>query len=218
MPTMEDWLVAIAAIVQAVAAVVIVVLTLRLAATAKSALATADKQAEASAAVIGEMTRDRLLAAVPVLNLTMNALEPANPNADQAETTLILTNTSTTPALNIRTSLSEAWEIGKGQEARLSIGTPVAMVGPGEQVEVPVNLGRFPPGQGPRFLHTDWVLINVEYQGLLGASIHQEWYWEPFEWAGAAEPAPGHGAKLVLYRMSGRSGVSGQNDIGWMRG
>jgi len=52
-------------------------------------------------------------------------------------------------------------------------------------------------------------------EGLLSAKVTEEWYWEPYEWEGMNEPVPGHGEKLVLYRV-GTSGADHQ-DISWRR-
>lgn len=211
-----DVILAAAAAVQAVSAVIIVVLTRRLSQTAKNALSASDRQAGAAAELIQEMRVDRHLTALPVLNIYLDAISL---DGDRPETTLYITNTSQHPAMNVRVGLAEAWDVGQAQEARIVTPTAVAIIGPGEVVEVPVDLSRFPRGQGARVLHTNWVLIDIHYQGLLGARLEQEWYWEPFEWGGRSEPAPGHGQKLLLYRLSGRSGAPAeQNDIGWMRG
>jgi hypothetical protein len=79
-------------------------------------------------------------------------------------------------------------------------------------------MGYFPRGIEPATVHSQWVVIVVEYQGLFGASVKQEWYWEPFEWEGAREPVVGHGAKLLLYSVTGMSGAEASvTDIVWQR-
>jgi len=47
----------------------------------------------------------------------------------------------------------------------------------------------------------------VAFEGLLSAKVTEESYWEPYEWKGKNEPVPGHGEKLVLYRVNGTSGA-----------
>lgn len=226
-----------AATVQAVSAVVIAVLTLALVVVAARALGASNKQAEASnrqaeasgrqaeasskqaetsAMTVREMTRERHLAALPMLALTLNPLDTSQVN--RVLSVVYLTNTSQSPAMNVRVHFREAWDRYKPQEVRVSAPSPLPVIGPGEKVNLPVDLSRFPRAEPPRTFHTDWVAIFVEFEGLLGAKVTEEWYWEPFEWDGMNEPVPGHGEKLVLFKVSGTSGADAEKeDILWQR-
>lgn len=233
-----------AAAVQALSAVAIVALTAVLALVAGLALRAANRQADesrkmaeaavkqaeasagqadasraqvdASARTIAEMTRDRHLAALPTLAITLNPLDTTQVN--RILSVVYLTNTSRSPALNVRVRFHEAWDRYKPQEHAVATPPPIPVVGPGERINMPVDVSHFPRADPPRIVHTDWVAIYVEFEGLLGAKLTEEWYWEPFEWEGMNEPVPGHGEKLVLYKVSGTSGAEPDTaDILWQR-
>jgi hypothetical protein len=92
------------------------------------------------------------------------------------------------------------------------------MIGAGATKVLEVDLDRLTKADPPRRFRADWVLIAIEAEGLLGARLREEWYWEPFEWQGLNEPVAGHGVKLILYRLSGSSGANaGETDILWER-
>lgn len=226
-----------AATIQALSALAVAVLTLVLVVVAAKALGASNRQAaesakqaeasakqadaskaqaEASATVIAEMRRDRHLAALPMLALTLNPLDTSQVN--RVLSVVYFTNTSNSPALNVRVQFREAWDKGKPQEINIATPPPIPVIGPGEKQNLPVDLSRFPRAEPPRTIHTDWVAILVEFEGLLGANLTEEWYWEPYEWEGMNEPVAGHGEKLVLYRVSGTSGADGQRaDVQWPR-
>ena len=201
---------ALAAVVQAVAAVVIVFLTVQLAGAAKNALSASDRQ-------IAETRRDRHLGAVPMLGIMLNPLDTAQVN--RVLSVVYITNASDNPALNVRASFGEAWDFGRPTELRVATPAGLPVVAPHAQENMPVELSRFPRADPPRVFHTNWVVIHVEYEGLLGAKVRQEWYWEPFEWEGMNEPVPGHGEKLILWSVKGSSGADPTvEDIDWRRG
>lgn len=220
-----------AATVQAVSAAIVAVLTLVLAFVAAGALLAANrqadasrkqaeasaKQAETSAVVVDEMRRERHLSALPLLSITLSPLDTTLVN--RVLSVMYLHNASTTPAMNVRIHFREAWDRYKPQEHRVVVPPAIPVIGPGERLNVPVDLSRFPRAEPPRTIHTNWVAIFVEFDGLLGAKLTEEWYWEPFEWEGMNEPVAGHGEKLTLYRVTGMSGaVRDTEDIAWQRG
>ena len=101
-----------------------------------------NKQAEASALTVKEMTRDRHLASLPMLKLTLNPLDTSRVN--QVLSVVYLANTSESAALNVRVSFSEAWDLGKPQELRIAKPSALPVIGPAEHVNLPVDLSRFP--------------------------------------------------------------------------
>jgi type II secretory pathway pseudopilin PulG len=218
-----------AATVQAIAAVAIVGLTLALAATAWIALKTSAKQAEASeqstlaanrqaeAATqsLTETRRDRHFGNLPMLKVTFDRIDTSV--ANQVSVVMHLQNRSIAPALNIHVWLTDCTDLYHPNEVRISTPTPVAMIGRDGEFTVPVDLTRFPSGSPSRVLRTDWVYVHVAFEGLLGARLTQEWYWEPHEWEGLQEPVLGHGEKLVLHRVTGTSGAE-PDDVNWERG
>lgn len=205
-----------AAIVQAMAAVVIVCLTWRLARTATGALSAANSQAAAASATITEMQRDRHIGAVPMLAITLNPLDTTQVN--RILSVVYITNASDQPALNIRVTMSEALDQYQAQDLRLATPSPLPIIGPHEKANLPVDMSRFTRAEPPRTVRTDWVCIRIDYEGLLGAKVYQEWYWEPYEWEGVYEPVPGHGEKLLLSRVRGTSGADPNvQDLSWHR-
>lgn len=129
-----------------------------------------------------------------------------------------ITNASDYPALNVRVTLSEAVDRYQPQELKLATPSPLPVIAPHERVDLPVDMSRFTPGQPPQTIRTNWVCARIAYEGLLGAKVYQEWYWEPYEWEGVSEPVPGHGEKLVLYQVTGSSGAEPDAaDIEWKR-
>jgi hypothetical protein len=157
------------------------------------------------------------LAALPLLSITLNPLDTSQVN--RILSVVYVHNASATPAMNVRIHFREAWDRFKPQEHRIVVPPTVPVVGPNERINLPVYHSRFPRAEPPRTIHTNWVAIFVEFEGLLGARLTEEWYWEPFEWEGVNEPVPGHGEKLTLYRVTGTSGANRDSeDIAWQRG
>jgi len=218
-----------AAVVQAICAGVIVVLTVVLAKIASGALSAAKDQSKSAADAIGEVRRDRHLGAVPMLSIKPGTAaregQPAPLNEMQGlgfavafpVVLFALRNDSAAPALNVHVALGEASDLGRPTDLRVAAPPALAWLGPGVEVRVPIDLGRFPSTDLRRF-HTDWVHISVTYDGLLGARITQDWYWEPDGWMGFIEPLPGHGEKLILHSVMGTSGTEpGVQDVVWSR-
>jgi hypothetical protein len=210
-----------AATIQALAAVVIVLLTVGLVYTAFNALIAAKKQANAAEAAIqasidqgAEMRKDRHFANVPVLKVQLEKVDTSVVN--QVSVVMHLLNKNDAPALNVHVWLTDCINLYQPNAYRLSTATGVPLVVRENEYTIPVDLSRFTLASPPRVLRTDWVYINVQYEGLLGAKVTQEWYWEPHEWEGLAEPVTGHGEKLVLHRVTGTSGAEA-DDIRWER-
>ncbi len=210
-----------AATVQAIAAVVIVLLTGGLVYTAFNALSASQKQAnaaekaiEASTDQAAEMRRDRHFAGLPVLKVQLEKVDTSTVN--QVSVVLHLLNKNDAAALNVHVWLTDCIDLYQPNSYRLSTPTPVPLIVRENEYTVPVDLSRFTLATPPRVLRTDWVYINVQYEGLLGARVMQEWYWEPLDWQGLDEPVPGHGEKLILHRVTGTSGAE-PDDIMWER-
>ena len=218
------------ATVQAASAAFIVLLTLVLAViaakalgasnnqakSAEAAIGAANRQAEASAQTVREMQKDRHLRAVPMLAITLNPLDTSQVN--RILTVVCITNASDYPALNVRVTMSEAKDRYDPEELKLATPSPLPVIAPHEKVNLPTDMSRFTRAESPRTLRTDWVCIRVDFEGLLGAKVHLEWYWEPYEWEGGNEPVPGRGEKLLLSKVTGTSGAdSTVADIDWQR-
>jgi hypothetical protein len=219
-----------AATVQAISAAIIVILTLVLAVIAVGALKAANRQSKSSADTITEMREDRHLQAVPMLSIKPGTAarrgqpDPIDEWRGMGQVggfplvLFALKNDSETPALNVRIALGESSDLGRPTDLHLAAPPGLAWLGPGVEIKLPIDLGRFAETDTRRF-RTDWVHMAVTYDGLLGARITQDWYWEPDEWMGFIEPVAGHGEKLVLYSMTGTSGAKpGAQDVSWTRG
>ena len=219
-----------AAVVQAICAGIIVVLTVVLARIASSALSSAKDQSKSAADAIAEVRRDRHLGAVPMLSIKPGTAAREGQPAPVDEWRSLgqvsgfpvvlfsLKNDSGTPALNVHVALGEASDLGRPTDLRLAAPPGLPWLGPGVEVKLPIDLGRFPSTDTRRF-RTNWVHISVTYDGPLGAHLPQDWYWEPDGWMGFTEPMVGHGEKLILNSITGTSGAEpGVQDIVWKRG
>lgn len=210
-----------AAAIQAIAAVVIAVLTFALVWTAWNALKASTKQAEAAEKAIdatqnqaAEMRRDRHFTGLPLLKVRLDKVDTSVLN--MVTVVLRLLNKGDAPALNVHVWLTDCIDRFQPNQYRLATPTPVPMIVRDNEMTVPVDLSRFALATPPRVLRTDWVYLNVQFEGLLGAKVIQEWYWEPVDWEGLDEPVAGHGEKLILHRISGTSGAE-PDDIRWER-
>ena len=202
-------------IVQAFASVTSVIVAMVLALTAWIATRISRDQVSAARDVVDEMQRDRAWSAMPMLSLWPDVV--SRDAAGRVTVPIRITNVGSAPALQVEVVLREAADLGrkpKGDDATILPTSP--LLGAGQVVQPIAGLHRFAPGAGTRMLRTDWVLIEATYAGPLGSRLTQQWYWEPNDWAGSEEPVAGHGDKLILWSLEGRS-RTGSEDVRFHR-
>ncbi len=171
---------AVAAVVQAATALAIVWLTLRLTATARSALLASEAQADAARNSTAEMRRQAQLEAIPLLNVE----RPTYIYGGDLELNLYLENPSTQAALGVAISIFAEHERGRAElNARLT-RSKIPLLPPGGQMMLTLNahelqnFGSHDQAGMPTPMFTnDWLLIVLEFAGLRGARVRERYEW-----------------------------------------
>jgi len=197
-PETALWVTAIAAAVQAAAAIVIIILTIRLAKTARDALAEATRQAKASEESLRaadealqqaqqatlETRKQRLAAAVPILDLSVSV---SKPNLDGVPHGMFLVkNPGPNAAIDVRVLLYGMTSDRRAEEQERCHSRPIALLAAGEERGASIRMLEFQNVPGPRPLprpepepmfSNDWIRVVVYCQGLQGARTSLRYSW-----------------------------------------
>lgn len=150
---------------------------------AEKALAESAKQTEAATAANVEARRQRHLQALPLL-------EVSHRGTRSSDSTFIgdfsIKNVSATPALHVQLVIYGLTSGRESTHSEVAHSPAVPVLGPGMEVRTEANLwdiknfpaqpNQPPPAPGVQFSY-DWLRVNAECRGVLGAKIIQRYDW-----------------------------------------